>query len=91
MRYCDFQSNVKTDSNSVYRELVFNENIKRINDHNNNTNRKFNQNINAFADMSDAEFLTNYARLVIPADLLNKKNSVKPKLPIVVSPPKNIA
>lgn len=91
IRYSDFQSSIRTESNAVFRELIFNENIKKINDHNNNTNRKFNQDLNSYADMTNAEFVANFARLMIPADLLSKKRSIKPQLPSVVSPPQNIA
>lgn len=62
-------SSSNNDEAEFFKEKIFENNVKIINAHNANKSRTFNMGLNAFTDVDEDQFITQYATLVIPDDL----------------------
>ena len=68
------------DENEFYKRYeIFKSNYKRVVDHNAIPDSGFELEINQFADLTDEEFISKYARLIVPAHktAANKGKSVR--------------
>lgn len=50
----------------VYRQYVFQENLKSINEHNSKGTSRFRKGVNVYADLTPKEFVAMYVKLILP-------------------------